>query len=121
VPGGFDVVLDVIGGEELDRNLDVVALQGLILQVGMMGGGVTPINLGKLVGKRAGIIGTALRVRPLEQKIALSQRFTREVVPLFETGAVRAVIDTRFPLDQVQAAHRHMEADANIGKILLDV
>ena len=99
VPGGFDVVLDVIGGEELDRNLDVVALQGRILQVGLMGGGVTPMNLGKLLAKRAGIIGTTLRVRPLEQKIALSQRFTREVVPLFETGAVRPVIDTRFPLD----------------------
>jgi putative PIG3 family NAD(P)H quinone oxidoreductase len=121
VPGGFDVVLDVIGGDELDRNLDVVALQGRILQVGLMGGPVTPINLGKLMAKRAGIIGTALRVRPLEQKIALSQRFTREVVPLFETGALRPVIDTRFPLDEVAEAHRHMEANANVGKILLDI
>jgi NADPH:quinone reductase-like Zn-dependent oxidoreductase len=121
VPGGFDVVLDVVGGDELDRNLDVVAVQGCIMQVGLMGGGVTPMNLGKLLAKRAALVGTTLRVRPLEQKAALSQRFAREVVPLFETGAVRPVIDTRFPLDQVAVAHEHMEANANVGKILLDV
>ena len=70
VPGGFDVVLDVVGGDELDRNLDVVAPQGTIMQVGLMGGGVAPMNLGKLLTKRLRLIGTTLRNRPLEEKIA---------------------------------------------------
>lgn len=121
VPGGFDVVLDVVGGDELDRNLDVVAPQGTIVQVGLMGGAVAPINLGKLLAKRLRLIGTTLRARPLEEKIALSRRFTREVVPLFEAGVLRPVIDCRFPLEEVARAHEHVGADANVGKVLLDV
>ena len=86
-----------------------------------MGGGQTPVNLGLLLVKRVCWIGTTLRARPIEQKAALSQRFIAEVIPLFESGAVRPVIDSRFALDDVVEAHRHMEANANIGKILLDV
>ena len=62
-----------------------------------------------------------LRSRPIEEKIAISQRFAAEVLPLFTSGALRPVIDRRFPLDQVAEAHRVMEADANVGKLLLDV
>src|SRR6188472_4246323 len=75
VPDGVDVVLDVIGGDEANRNLAVVRPQGAIVQVGLMGGGQTPVNLGLLLVKRVHWIGTALRTRPIEQKIALSQRF----------------------------------------------
>ena len=66
-------------------------------------------------------IGTVLRSRPIEQKIAISQRFAAEVLPLFTAGALRPVIDRRFPFDEVAEAHRVMEADANVGKLLLDV
>ena len=121
VPGGFDVVLDVIGGDEVNRNLRVVATQGAIVQVGLMGGGITPIEVGLLLAKRCRWIGTTLRNRPLEQKSALTQRFTAEVVPLFERGLLRPVVDRHFALDEVAEAHRHMAADANIGKIVLDV
>ena len=121
VPTGFDVVLDVIGGDELDRNLDVVAPQGTIVQVGLMGGAVAQMNLGKLLTKRVQLVGTVLRARPLEEKIALSRRFTREVVPLFESGALQPVIDCRFPLEEAGVAHEHVGADANVGKVLLDV
>ena len=86
-----------------------------------MGGGQTPVNLGLLLVKRVTWIGTTLRARPLEQKIALRQRFTAEVLPLFESGALRPVIDSRYPLDAVADAHRHMEANANVGKIVLEV
>ena len=82
-----------------------------------MGGGQTPVNLGLLLVKRVHWIGTALRTRPLEQKIALSQRFRREVIPLFESGALRPVIDSRFALDDIVEAHRRMDANANVGKI----
>ncbi|MEX2628211.1 MAG: NAD(P)H-quinone oxidoreductase [Ilumatobacteraceae bacterium] len=121
VPDGVDVVLDVIGGEEADRNLRSVRRQGTIVQVGLMGGGSAPVNLGLLLTKRLHWIGTTLRMRPLEQKIAVCQRFIAEVLPLFEAGALRPVIDSRFPLERVADAHRHMEADANVGKILLDL
>ena len=121
VPGGVDVILDVVGGEEANRNLSCVRQQGTIVQVGLMGGAQTPVNLGLLLVKRAHWIGTTLRARPLEQKVVLAQRFIAEVLPRFEDGSLRPVIDTRFALDGIADAHRHMEADANVGKILIDV
>jgi putative PIG3 family NAD(P)H quinone oxidoreductase len=119
VPDGVDTVLDVVGGDEANRNLGAVRPQGTIVQVGLMGGGQTPVNLGLLLVKRVHWVGTALRTRPIEQKIALAQRFRREVIPLFESGALRPVIDSRFALDDIVEAHRHMDANANVGKILL--
>ncbi len=121
VPAGVDVVLDVIGGDEVNRNLASVRPQGTIVQVGLMGGGQTAVNLGLLLVKRVRWIGTTLRARPIEQKAAVSQRFIVEMIPLFETGVLRPVIDSRFALDDIIDAHRHMEANANTGKILLDV
>ena len=121
VPGGVDVILDVVGGDEANRNLASIKPQGTIVQVGLMGGGQTPVNLGLLLVKRVHWIGTTLRARPIEQKAAVSQRFIAELIPLFESGALRPVIDSRFPIDDIAAAHRHMEANANIGKILIDI
>jgi putative PIG3 family NAD(P)H quinone oxidoreductase len=121
VPGGVDVVLDVIGGDEANRNLASVKPQGTIVQVGLMGGGQTSVNLGLLLVKRVQWIGTTLRARPIEQKAALSQRFIAELIPLFENGALRPVIDSRYAMDDIADAHRHMEAAGNIGKILIDV
>ncbi len=121
IPEGVDVVLDVIGGDEANRNLQAIRSQGTIVQVGLMGGGQTPVNLGLLLVKRVHWVGTTLRARPIEQKAAVSQRFIREMLPLFDTGALKPVIDSRFGLDQIADAHRHMEANANVGKILLDV
>ncbi len=120
-PGGVDVVLDVVGGDEANRNLASVATQGTIVQVGLMGGGQTPVNLGLLLVKRAHWVGTTLRARPVEQKIHICRRFATEVLPLFDGGALRTVIDSRYPLDAIADAHRHMEANANVGKILLDL
>jgi putative PIG3 family NAD(P)H quinone oxidoreductase len=121
VADGVDVVLDVVGGAEADRNLRVVRPKGTIVQVGLMGGGAVEVNLGLLLVKRVRWIGTVLRSRPLEEKAAISRRFADEVLPLFTSGELRPVIDRRFPLADVGAAHAHMEADANVGKILLDV
>jgi putative PIG3 family NAD(P)H quinone oxidoreductase len=120
VLAGVDVVLDVVGGDEVDRSIDALALKGRVVQVGMMGGR-SMADLGKLMAKRAAVIGTVLRPRPLEEKIALTQRFAAEMLPLFDSGALRPVIDSRFPLDAVAEAHVRMEGNANAGKILLDV
>jgi NADPH:quinone reductase-like Zn-dependent oxidoreductase len=99
----------------------VLRPQGTIVQVGLMGGGQTPVNLGLLLVKRAHLVGTTLRARPLEQKVALAQRFAAELLPLFDDGRLQPVIDSRFALDAIVDAHRRMEANANVGKILLDV
>ncbi|WP_040493890.1 NAD(P)H-quinone oxidoreductase [Ilumatobacter nonamiensis] len=121
VPDGVDTILDVVGGDEADRNFRAIATDGTIVQVGLMGGGKTPINMGLLLMKRITWIGTTLRSRPLERKLALCQRFTSEIVPLFESGALTPVIDSRYPFDEIADAHRHMESNANIGKILIDL
>lgn len=118
---GVDVILDVIGGDYVERNLRAVAAQGRIIQVGLMGGGATPVNLGLILTKRVALIGTVLRARPLEEKVALTQRFIREMLPLFATGALRPIIDSRFPLDRIADAHRYMATNANTGKIVIDV
>jgi putative PIG3 family NAD(P)H quinone oxidoreductase len=121
VPEGFDTILDVIGGEEIERNLQAVAMKGRIIQVGMMGGSTVPVNASALMGRRASWIGTMLRARPIEEKIALTRRFAAEMLPLFDSGQLKPVIDSRFPFDKIADAHRHMAANANAGKIMIDV
>ncbi|MGH2686301.1 MAG: NAD(P)H-quinone oxidoreductase [Actinomycetota bacterium] len=116
-----DVVLDVIGGEYLDRNIDALRTGGRIIQVGVMGDQLATFPLGKLLYKRAGIIGTVLRARPLEEKIAVTQRFRHEVLPLFDDGRLHPVIDRRYELAAIADAHRYMESNANVGKIVVDV
>jgi putative PIG3 family NAD(P)H quinone oxidoreductase len=118
---GVDVICDVVGGDYLDRNVAAIAVKGRIVQVGVMAGGAVTFNVGALLPKRASIAGTVLRARPLEEKIAISQRFATEVLPLFESGALRVVIDSRYRLDDIAAAHAYMETNANVGKILIDM
>jgi len=121
VPDGVDTILDVVGGEEADRNLKAIRVDGTIVQVGLMGGGSAPVNMGLILMKRVTWIGTTLRSRPLERKVALMQRFIDEMLPLFESGALRPVIDSRYSFDQLPEAHRYMESNANVGKILIDL
>jgi NADPH2:quinone reductase len=121
VPDGFDTILDVVGGEEIDRNLQSVAMKGQIVQVGLMSGGNVPVNVGLLMGRRATWIGTTLRVRPLEEKVAVTRRFAAEMLPLFDSGILKPVIDSRYPFDRIADAHRHMTANANAGKIMVDI
>jgi putative PIG3 family NAD(P)H quinone oxidoreductase len=118
---GVGVVLDVIGGEYLPRNIASLEVQGRIIQVGVMGEGTASFPLGMLLPKRAALIGTVLRSRPIEQKIDANQRFVRELLPLFDTGALKPVVDSRYPLAEIAAAHTYMATNANVGKILLDV
>lgn len=118
---GVDVVLDMIGGDYTIDNIKSLRVGGRLIQVGVMGAQTVELPLGMLLPKRASIIGTVLRARPLEEKAALTQRVTAELLPLFDDGALRPVIDSRYSLDSVADAHRHMESNANIGKILLDV
>ena len=118
---GVDVVLDVIGGDYVDRNLRCARVTGRVIQVGLMGSGVAEVSVGLLLQKRLQLIGTLLRPRPLEEKIADTQRFRAEVLPRYTDGSLRPVIDSRYALADVAEAHRRMEANANVGKLVLDV
>lgn len=121
VPSGVDVILDVVGGDEIDRNLRVVATKGTIVQVGLMGGASTTVNVGAIMAKRVRWIGTTLRARPIEEKVGVTQRFVAEMLPLFEDGRLRPVIDSRFAFDDIARAHEYMASNANTGKILIDI
>ena len=118
---GIDVVLDVIGGDYVDKNIAAIRVGGRIVQVGTMGGGRTEVSIGMLLPKRASLIGTVLRARPLAEKIAITQRFSKEILPLFDSGLVKPVIDSRYALSAIADAHAYMETNANVGKILIDV
>ena len=121
VPAGFDTILDVVGGEEIDRNLQALAQRGSIVQVGLMGGGSVQVNVGLLMAKRAHWVGTTLRARPIEEKVDVTRRFAAEMLPLFADGRLRPVIDCRFPFDQISAAHELMASNANAGKIVVEL
>ena len=116
-----DVVLDVIGGDYAERNVRVLRTGGRIVQVGVMGSGSATVPLGLLMAKRASVVGTVLRSRPLEEKIALTQRFEREFLPFLADGTCRPVIDTRYPLADVAEAHRRIEANDTVGKLVLSL
>jgi NADPH2:quinone reductase len=116
---GADVILDGVGGAYLEENLRALALRGRLVVIGMMGGTGGTMPLGLLLNKRARIFGTVLRSRPLEEKAALAQEFAARVIPLFEIGALRPVVDAVLPMTEIAEAHRRMEQNENVGKIVL--
>jgi putative PIG3 family NAD(P)H quinone oxidoreductase len=118
---GVDVILDVIGGDYVERNIASLAVKGHIIQVGVMAGKPVPFNIGLLLGKRASITGTVLRARPLEEKIAISQRFASEMLPLFSTGQLKPVIDSVYVFAEIASAHEYMATNGNVGKIVITV
>ncbi|MFG1805483.1 NAD(P)H-quinone oxidoreductase [Streptomyces sp. NPDC049040] len=118
---GADVILDVVGAAYLGRNIDALAVNGRLIVIGMQGGAKGELNLGKLLVKRAAVIATSLRARPVEEKTAIVAAVREHVWPLIEAGAVRPVVDRAFPLASADDAHRLMESSEHIGKILLTV
>ena len=116
---GADVVLDTIGAKYLARNVSLLAPNGRLVIIGLQGGRTGEIDLGAMLAKRCALIATTLRARPLGEKAAIVAAVREHVWPLVAEGRVRPVIQGRYPLDQVAAAHREMEASTHIGKILL--
>ena len=121
---GADVILDIMGAAYLDRNLDVLAADGRLVIIGMQGGVKGELNIGKLVGKRLQVIGTALRARPVggpHGKGDIVAAVVESVWPMIADGRVRPVIGARFPLAEAQEAHRALASGEVSGKILLTV
>jgi len=117
--GGVDVILDMVGQDYLQRNLELLNLDGRLVIIALMSGAQAEINLATLMRRRLFVTGSTLRARTVEQKTAVVDAVRGRVWPLFDTGRLRPVIHQRFPLSQAADAHRLMEASTHIGKLLL--
>jgi NADPH2:quinone reductase len=117
--GPFDVILELVGAPNLGENLKALAIGGRIAVIGVPAGAKGELNLLALMGKRARIHGSTLRARPLEEKALNARRVEHEVLPLFESGALRVPIAETFPLEQAAAAYERFAAGGKLGKIVL--
>ncbi len=118
---GVDVILDMVGGDYIQRNISAIAFEGRIVYIAFLRGAQTEVNFTPLMLKRATITGSTLRARTVEQKAAIAAPLKRVVWPLLDQGKVKPVIHRTFPLAQASEAHRLMESSEHIGKIVLEV
>jgi putative PIG3 family NAD(P)H quinone oxidoreductase len=118
---GVDVVLDMVGGDYVARNIDVLSLDGRLVQIATIGGTRAQINLVAILQRRLTITGSTLRPRTVEEKGAIARALRTRVWPLLDAGTVAPVVYATFPLREAAEAHRVMEADTHIGKLVLVV
>jgi NADPH2:quinone reductase len=118
---GVDVILDMIGGSYAERNQQALAVEGRLVQIGIMEGSKITLDLLQMMVRRQTITGSTLRARSVADKAAIARLVQEKAWPLIEAGSIRTVIDRTFPLAEVAAAHRLMESSQHIGKILLTV
>ena len=116
---GVEAILDLVGGSYLAGNLASLAVKGRMISVGLTAGSRAELDMSMLMRKRARIIGTVLRARPVEEKIDVTQRFIRTMLPLFQTGRLKPVLDSVNDFGAVQQAHALMESNQSFGKIVL--
>ena len=118
---GVDLVEDFIGADYLMRNLSVLKPKGRLVLVGLMGGQKAEFDLGGMLRKRLAIHGFTLRAQPLDEKRAIVDRFREHWLPLLAAGTINPIIHAVVPFDDIRAAHEMMEANENIGKIVLTI
>jgi len=116
---GADVILDNMGAKYLARNVETLAVNGRQVSIGMQGGTKAELDLGLLMRKRAAVIATSLRARPVAEKAAIVAAVREHVWPLVEAGRVRPVVDTVLPLAEAARAHQVLEDSQHVGKVLL--
>jgi putative PIG3 family NAD(P)H quinone oxidoreductase len=116
---GADVILDIIGAAYLARNVEALAADGRLANIGMQGGRKAELDMGMLMAKRGTITATTLRARPAAQKAAIVSAVREHVWPLIDAGKIRPVIHCQLPMREAPEAHRIMAASTHIGKILL--
>lgn len=118
---GANVVLDMVSGSYVARNIETLAEDGRHVTIAVLGGAGAEINMAKVMAKRLVLTGSTLRARPDEFKALLADEISANAWPLVEDGSLRPVMDRSFPLSDVAAAHARMEAGEHIGKIVLDI
>jgi NADPH:quinone reductase-like Zn-dependent oxidoreductase len=118
--GGADVVLELVGAGNIGPDLDALAAKGRIVVVGTGAGTEATLDLRKLMSRRARLLGTVLRARPLEEKAAAVQAFARELVPHLATGRLAPLVDRVFAAAETAAAFDRLQEPGKLGKVLLD-
>jgi NADPH2:quinone reductase len=118
---GVDVVLDMVGGDYLKREVACLADDGRIVVIALLGGARGELDLGQVLRRRLSITGSTLRPRPVSFKAQIARELRERVWPLIEAGTIRPVIHQIFPLEQAARAHALMESSTHVGKIVLDV
>src|SRR5579859_1459466 len=118
---GVHLVLDFVGAAYMEQNLQALAMWGRLVFLATLGGGQAQVNLGLVMGKRLQIRGSTLRSRTLEEKLAVTRRFTTQVVPLLASSRVQPIVEDVFPLHEVGKAHSLMAENRNFGKYVLRV
>jgi putative PIG3 family NAD(P)H quinone oxidoreductase len=118
---GVDVILDSVGGDYWERNLRSLATKGRVVIIGFMGGAKVDSSLALLLQRRATVIGTTLRVRPLEEKAQATRAFEKSVLPHIASGRVRVIVDRAFALSDVAEAHAYLESNESFGKVVLEI
>lgn len=116
---GVDVVLDMVGGDYTPRNLAILALDGRLVQISLLGGARAQINLGQILQRRLTLTGSTLRPRTVAEKGAIAAALRQHVWPLLESGAVKPIVHATFPFRRAADAHRLIESSTHIGKIVL--
>lgn len=120
-PEGVDVILDMVGGDYTPRHLSILKRDGRLIVIAFQRGAKAEMNLGQVLMKRLSIVGTTLRSRIPEEKARLARAIRGEVLPLIENGRIRPVVDSVFPLNEVEMAHQRMENSFHFGKIVLQI
>jgi NADPH2:quinone reductase len=118
---GVHMVLDMVGGDYVGRNLEVLAMEGRLIQIAFLRGPRAEVNLAPLMQKRITFTGSTLRPRTVEQKGAIARALREHVWPLLERGEIRPVVHATFPLERASEAHAALEAGEHVGKIVLSV
>ena len=118
---GVNVILDIVGGDYLERNIECLAIDGRLVQIGLLGGAKAEFNLAKLMQKRLTVTGSTLRIRSVAEKGAIARELESHVWPLLGSGRVAPVIHGTLPLTRAADAHRLLEAGQVIGKLVLTV
>jgi NADPH2:quinone reductase len=116
---GVDVILDMVGGDYIQRNIDAAARDGRIVSIAFLNGSTAEVNFMHLMLKRLTMTGSTLRPRSIEEKAAIADALQEKVWPLLNEGRVKPLIDATFPLEDAAKAHELMEKSSHIGKIIL--
>jgi NADPH2:quinone reductase len=116
---GADVILDMVGGDYIERNYEAAAVDGRIVQIAFQGSPKATVNFTRLMLKRLNHTGSTLRSRSTQDKAAIARGIEQQVLPLLASGRVKPIVDSTFPLAQAAKAHARMESSAHIGKIVL--
>lgn len=116
---GADVILDMVGGDYIERNYEAAAIEGRIVQIAFQGSPKATVNFTRIMLKRLHHTGSTLRSRSTQDKAAIARAIEQQVLPLLASGRVKPIIDSTFPLAQAAKAHARMETSAHIGKIVL--